>query len=112
MESIEERKEELLIVLNQMISLCHPITYAEFNKQLQEIKYGTLEEAERVNDKIGIISMVDIDGANATGISTLSIIATITDILCDKRLAFNIDKETDLILGVQFFDYSKIVAEE
>lgn len=111
-KDLEERKNRVTKILNDLIKLCQPITYDEFNKKIEAIDSNKLYEYEQINPEAGLLNMGVSDDPNAVkfGISTLSIIATITDILIGDRIAFCIsdgkdEKEgpKDTILGVQWF---------
>lgn len=82
-----KKKDEVIKTINKMLKLCKPISYGVFNKKIKAIDIKKLRKEEKKNDKLGIC---DFDKLTE-GVSTLSIIATITDILCGKRLAFIID---------------------
>ena len=103
---MKERKQEVLYTINKMIELSEPIYYDDINKFYKALDKDKLLSAERGMPKLGIASYFvrDNDGDlifnyDDIGISTLSIIATITDCLCDDRLAFIIG-EGGLIVGV------------
>lgn len=90
---MRNRKDEVVKVLNKMLELCEPITYDEFNIIIKAKNIGDLIDYEEEYPEVGISSK---------GISTLSIIATITDILCDERLGFIFNIDTGIIEGVTF----------
>jgi hypothetical protein len=90
--------QKLLETINEMISLCEPVHYSNFNVTLKAKNIATLRIAEGKTPEIGIANA----GKDNEGISTLSIIATITDILIQKRLAFIID-DFGIITGVCFY---------
>lgn len=100
------KKDEVIDIINKMFMLCEPITYGEFNKKMKAIDVIKLREEEKQNEKIGVANY----GKEDEGISILSLIATITDVLVDDRLFFmieesdssNIDECT--IIGVQWFN--------
>ncbi len=92
------KEQNVIDTINKMISLCEPVSYKNFNLFLRAKNKEALRQAEEENDKIGLANY-DLDNE---GISTLSIIATITDILTDKRLAFKIDDD-GMITGVQWY---------
>lgn len=94
MKSIDEKETELVNTINQMIALCKPIDKENFNVKIFARNIEELDDAEESNNKIGVTD---------SGISTFSLIATITDILIGKRLAFIID-EFETIQGVCFYD--------
>lgn len=90
------KEKQLIDLLNKAISLCEPMSYAEFNKLFIAKNKEEFLAIEDADNKLGVTD---------SGMSTLSIIATITDILTDKRLAFNINTDSGLIEGVCFWDY-------
>ena len=94
----EDTNNRLIEVINKMISLCEPIKYKDFNVTLKAKNISELQKAEQENQEIGIAN----SGKDNEGISTLSIIATITDILIQKRLAFNVEDD-GTISGVSFY---------
>ena len=94
----ENKKDKVIETLNMMLSICEPITYKEFNKVLKAKNINQLRNYEETNNTVGIAGY----GTDNEGISTLSIIATITDILCNKRLSFQIDDNTNIV-GVQWY---------
>ena len=93
------KEERLLKVINTMIQLCEPIKYSEFNKKIKAINRDELLKAEKEESTLGVSNF---NKKNETGISTLSIIATITDILIGKRLAFKLEKD-GIITGVEYY---------
>jgi len=97
------KKQELIATLNTMLTLCEPIKYDDFNKVMKAKDVKKLRDVETRNQKIGI---ANFDKENE-GISTLSIIATITDVLCDERLTFVIDQDTNVIKRVKWYTPSK-----
>jgi hypothetical protein len=108
----QDKEQFLLDTLNTMIQSCEPVYYKSINKKFPQID-NKLVEAEKENDCIGL-TIVDKSPQhfdNITwGFSTISLIATITDCLIDKRLAVIV--ETDgpdkgVINGFTFFDRSK-----
>ena len=93
-----DNSDKLLDILNTVISLVEPITYKDFNRNLKCLNDETkikLRELETKHNELGLVGYDTKD----EGISTLSLIATITDILCSKRLAFKINNETNIIEG-------------
>ena len=102
-------KDKLIKIVNDMISECQPIKYQEFNKFLPAKNAEELIKLEKIENKIGITTLQNKDDANQTwGITTLSVIATITDVLVDDRLCFEIDKDDNIVsvkwYTVQVFD--------
>ena len=81
---------QLLEVLNDIWnSLEKKPLYKDFNKTF--ICKDSLGNLEEQNEKIGIIPPDTQNGEFK--ISILTIIATITDVLCDKRLAAVVDSD-------------------
>ena len=95
------RKDKVLKVINNMIDLCEPIKFSEFNKIIKAKDIVDLRIAEANEDKIGLANY----DTEQEGISTLSLIATITDLLCDERLAFIVDN--DIILSVEWYKHNQ-----
>lgn len=96
-------EDSLLKILNEMIACAKkPIQFSEFNKLIACDK-DRLLALEKEHEEVGIrpIDYKDADGE--WGISVASIIATITDVLIGKRLAFSVDLEKDIIEGFSFF---------
>lgn len=100
---MEERKQKVLDVINKMIELSDPIYYKDINKFYKALNKEKLFLAEEEMPELGLASPTTKDFAgkwvydnDTIGISTLSLIATITDCLCDDRLGFVIEKD-DLI---------------
>jgi len=92
------KDQEVLKVVNKMISCCELIKYEDFNRAMKQ-KDNMLEEAEQEDDRIGVSQL----GSNL-GISTLSIIATITAIAFDgKRLAFIVD-DAGFLTGAKWWE--------
>ena len=88
-----DKKELLLHTLNLIIHSCKPVKYNTFNVVLTEKDKDLLKTVERYNPKIGIKVKDKKSTGSTYACTTLSIIATITDILIDERLAFNINKD-------------------
>lgn len=96
-----DKEQFLLDTINEMIECSEPIYYKDFNYKAKQIE-NRLMDAEGLNDVIGITHIPE----GGFGISTLSLIATITDCLINKRLAFCIETEDPnkgLITGVTFY---------
>ncbi|MFA5154369.1 MAG: hypothetical protein WC554_17615 [Clostridia bacterium] len=115
-KDLKERKDRVIKILNDLFKLCQPITYGDFNKKIEAIDSNKLYEYEQSNPEAGLLNMSSGEDPNSLkfGISTLSIIATITDILVGDRIAFCIsdgkdEKESskditkDTILGVDWY---------
>jgi len=93
----EINMKEVEKIITKMITLCQPIKYDNFNTIVPAIEKWKLREYEDKENKVGLAAY----DTKEEGISTLSIIATITDILVGKRLAFQIDND-GYIYGVTF----------
>lgn len=94
-------KMELTKVLNGILGTCEPIHYSKFNLFVDQVD-DKLMLLEKENDKIGVAAWrdpKDISKQSDTrmGISVLSLIATITDILVDDRLAVRVEMPTGII---------------
>ena len=83
----KQRKDEVIKVLNQMIQLCEPFAYADFNKLIPAKKGNNskLIKAEKENSKIGYVYIKGnkkvYTKQKNVAITTLSLFATLTDIL-------------------------------
>ena len=118
---MEARKQEVLDTLNKMIELSEPIYYEDINKFYKALDKDELLNVEKGMQKLGIASYFvrDNDGDlvfnyDNVGVSTLSLIATITDCLCDERLGFLLEVD-GLITGVCWAGFTgniKIDSEE
>jgi len=97
-EPTDIRKQQLIEQLNGMIERCEPINYDEFNKTVRSKNIEELRAYEKKNPKVGLARY----GTTREGISFLSMIATITDILTDDRLAFYVEKDR-IIMGVVWY---------
>lgn len=102
---MEARKQKVLDVINKMIELSSHIYYEDINKFYKALNEEKLFLAEEEMPELGLASPTTMDFAgkwvhdnDTIGISTLSLIATVTDCLCDDRLGFIIDK-SGLITG-------------
>jgi len=131
---LEERKKYALEVITKMIQLCRNTSYDEFNLKLASKSDLELLDYEFENKKLGL-AIIDptltvqdinnarnnrIDSQGRVGISILSIIATLTDILVDDRMGFviaNFDEEypgykkNEIIRAFWFSDYVKKTTE-
>jgi hypothetical protein len=90
--------KELIDLLNKIISLCEPVKYEDFNVRINAVNVDDLRKLEKENPKVGICKY---DTPNE-GVSTLSLVATITDVLINKRLSFVIDDD-GFISGVKWY---------
>jgi hypothetical protein len=89
MNNLTTKEQELINTLNLMIQSCKPILYKDFNVSLVAKDIEILRNLEKENPKLGLAHY----GTPQEGITTLSLIATITDILIDKRLGFLVEED-------------------
>lgn len=94
----QEKQDKVILLLNEMINRVETqITYGQINKGFPVADYPSFEAFEKENPEVGLTSY---------GWSILSMIATITDVLCGKRLAFmveckdGVDKMDQIVTGV------------
>ena len=86
---LNEKEKYLLEVLNTMIKSMPAITYGEFNKVFpSKEKKEELRKTELKYPELGLARY----GTDSEGISHVSILSTITDILCRKRLTIMVEK--------------------
>ena len=100
--------DKTLNTINLMIANCEPIKYDDFNKFIKAKDSKELVRLESKYPEIGICSNrikleEETDDDIEWGITTLSLISTITDTICGKRLAFNID-DNGIITGATWFN--------
>lgn len=93
--------DKLIDTLNTMIKNSEPIHLNTFNQVIRCDEQLAAEE--KSNDKIGLRYVDNSDPNSGWAISTLSIIATITDVLVDKRLSFIIN-DGGIIEGVKWYE--------
>jgi len=96
-------ENDIVDVLNKMIQACEPILFGEFNLVMKEKEQGLLDKLEKQDDRIGIRPVVYKEPTGQMAISTMSIIATLTDICVGKRLAVDVDKN-GFITGVKWYN--------
>ena len=99
---VSVRERQLIKILNGMIERCQPIKYQDFNIKIPALDEG-LEEFEKEYPEVGLANIPGSVGNHKLGITTISIIATITDVLTDKRLAVTIDDNDGTIVGFQWY---------
>ncbi|MCK9568863.1 hypothetical protein M0R72_07980 [Candidatus Pacearchaeota archaeon] len=109
-ESMADRihRKNLLTELFDKLFAIRPIRYGELNSQIsffRKDRYDLLE-LERQVPKLGVAECA----GSTDGVSALSLMATITDILCDDRLAFVVDDNSKNIIGTKW--YSKYHRDE
>lgn len=105
---MKARKQEVIDTLNKMIELSEPIYYDDINRFYRAKDGDNMLSVEKGMPKLGLASpFIRGDGGvlifdyedKKIGISTLSLLATISDCLCDDRLGFIIAEKTGLITG-------------
>jgi DNA-binding NarL/FixJ family response regulator len=105
MQTIQERKQELLDALNKTLELVEPITYAQFNTKIAPVSVEKLQEFEKLNPKVGLCNLA---GDQGNGISTLTLLATVTDYLCDQRICVLVeDSPEQQIVGFAWYEEPK-----
>jgi hypothetical protein len=82
--------DKLIDLINDVIKNCEPIEYKDWNRKWK-FKDGT------------DLSKFDIIVNKDDEVSTLSLISTITELLCGKHLAFSVD-EHGIIDGVKWYE--------
>lgn len=82
----ENREQQLLEMLNSAWKCLPPVEYNDFNIRLDSNNIEELYAIEYKYPELGIYSSSS-PICKSVGISTLSILATITDVFCNKRLA-------------------------
>jgi hypothetical protein len=97
------REDELIVVLNKILEVLKPLKYEDLNNLFPEGENGSLERIEREDTRIGIRPITYASPEHGWCVSTLSILATITDVLVDKRLALQID-DNGFITGFQWYE--------
>jgi hypothetical protein len=97
------KEDELIRIVNKMIDSCEPIKYVDFNKIIKEKEAGLLEKIEKEDEVIGIRLSNESVGSSDYCITTLSLIATITDILVGKRLSFELD-DNGYLVSVKWYE--------
>ena len=115
-----KKEERLLKVLNEMIKNSEPIRYMYFNAFIKAKTTRGLLKAEKKYKELGLTNSkteIRINGkldwkydGEKLGISVLSIMATITDVLIEKRLGFTVETEGKMagyITKAYFYDYTK-----
>ncbi len=85
-------EEKCLEVLNKLFAI-RPIHISELQKFLPLEKDQALRQLELEHPEVGVVPNI-VDGL---GISFLSLLATVTDLLIDRRLMFVIDMKGYII---------------
>jgi len=95
-------EDKLLEVLNKMVVTLDPIKFEDLNTDWPCADQNGLVILEKEHDEVGL-KYVDNDKTKPLCSSVAALIATITDLLVGKRLAFTIDTETGYIVGFQWY---------
>ncbi len=96
------REEKLLEILNKLVEVCDPITFEELNTTWTATDQKKLIALEKEHSEVGI-KHIDYDKSKPLCTSVAGLIATITDILVDKRLAFTID-DNGFVIGFCWYE--------
>lgn len=86
---MEQRKKELTELLNKLFKI-KDVNYTDLNQVIPFT--GHITELRELEEKYPKLGLARFD-TEQEGISVMSLIATITDILCDTRLAFEVSDE-------------------
>jgi len=107
------QEQEMLTVLNQAWKLLPPVRYDTFNtlvpcsgKDSVRNEFALLG-LEQEHPKLGIREISDpvLQGKVRWGVSVLSILATISDYLCGKRLCAIVETGSDGIRYIVSWDF-------
>lgn len=100
----ERRAKQLLVLLNKAWDLVDPKpNYNDFNKvfHCSVSSWKKMLQLEKDNTQLGIVPRFK-------GMTTFSLIASITDVLCDKRLAGVIEDDGTLV-GWDWYRHKKTI---
>ena len=92
-------EEKLLKVLNGMLKYLEPIKFEDLNMTLPAHDQDGLRRFEEKYNKVGL-KVIDSN----TGSSVVALIATITDVLVDKRLAFYVNEITGNVIRFEWYE--------
>lgn len=95
-------EDKLLEILNKMIKVLDPIKFEDLNMDFIATDQEGLLALEKEYDEVGL-KHKDYDKNKEVCSSVAALIATITDILVGKRLAFQIDDE-GIVTGFQWYE--------
>ena len=99
--------EKLIDILNALVKNLDPITFDEFNTTLTAVDQDGLLLSEKEFDQIGIKLKPGSETEFCS--STAALIATITDVLVGKRLAFIVDDDTGVVTGFQWYKARRVI---
>ncbi len=96
-------EEKLLEILNKMIKVLDPIKFKDLNMDFTATDQEGLLALEKEHDEVGL-KHKDYDKNKELCSSVAALIATITDILVGKRLAFRLsDDDEKIIVEFQWY---------
>ena len=93
-------EERLLEVLNKMIKVLDPIKFEDLNMDFIATNQEGLLALEKEHNEVGL-KHKDYDKNKELCSSVAALIATITDVLVGKRLAFILDE--GIVIGFQWY---------
>ena len=94
-------EDKLLEILNKMIRVLDPIKFEDLNMDFSATDQEGLLALEKEHNEVGI-KHKDNDKNKEVCSSVAALIATITDVLVGKRLAFILDLDTGIVTGFQW----------
>lgn len=94
-------EDKLLEVLNKMIKVLDPIKFEDLNIELTAVDQEGLLVLEKKHSEVGLRHK-DYDKTKELCCSVAALIATITDVLVGKRLAFQLDE--GIVVGFQWYE--------
>ena len=97
---MKEKEEKLIEVLNKMIKVLDPIKFEDMNISFTAADQEGLLVLEKETNKVGVKYLEKDSKVVCSSVAAL--IATITDVLVDRRLAFYIDTDTGIVLGFKW----------
>jgi hypothetical protein len=96
-----EAQQKVLTIFNRLLRII-PVTYDELNKKFlaDGKEKDRLLELEKEFEELGLSEHPD---SEKQGVSILSLLATITDAFCGKRLTFNLGDDNRLMSVCYYF---------
>ena len=94
-------EDKLLEVLNKMIEVLNPIKFEDLNMDFSATDQDGLIALEKTHSEVGL-KYKNYDKEKELCSSVAALIATITDVLVGKRLAFIIDE--GIIIGFAWYE--------
>ena len=98
-------EEKLLEILNKMIKVLDPIKFKDLNMNFTATDQEGLLALEKEHDEVGL-KHKDYDKNKELCSSVAALIATITDVLVGKRLAFQLSDDHETVVGFQWYEPS------